>query len=138
MYFFKCQRNNFFLIISQWYSVSTLTPFMICISANSTLSNAPWSWGQEFESYVQCNTPLKQAAQLCTPVNITQNEDLQILLSTMNTSIYIFIHSSLGLPSLSSFSVLSGEQNIALQRKFTERNFKVSNLLLVKLAASLH
>jgi len=63
---------------------------------------------------------------------------LQIFLSTMNTSVYVFTHSSLRLPSISSFSVLSGEQNIALQKTFTESNLKVSNILLVKLAENLH
>lgn len=69
-----------------------------------------------------------------------ENTELQIFLSAMNTSIYIFIHSGdLRLPSIPSFSVLSGEQNIALQKKkITERNLHVSNLLLVRLAATLH
>lgn len=77
--------------------------------------------------------------QVHTPVNIIQNTELQIFLSAMN-SIYIFIHSGgLRLPSIPSFSILSGEQNTALQKKKnTGRNLHESNFLLVRLAATLH
>lgn len=70
-----------------------------------------------------------------------QNTELQIFLSAIlkYTSIYIFIHSGgLRLPSIPSFTTLSGEQNIALQKKVTERNLHMSKLLLVRLAATLH
>lgn len=100
----------------------------------------PLGAGRKILSYVQFNMHLNQYTQvlLHTTVNIMQNTELQIFLSAMNISIYIFIHSGLRLLSIPSFSVLSWEQNTALQKKFTERNLHVSNLLLVRLAASLH
>lgn len=75
-------------------------------------------------SYVQFNVHLNQytQVQVHTPVKIMQNTELQIYLSAMNTSIYVFIHSGgWRLHPIPSFSVqfppFSGEQNTALRKK---------------------